>query len=572
MASLIRSTLAAACLAALVGGAAQAATAPAAAQAPAARTVDLGVNIEGIDDWARLSPFVDLMKSSRAWGLPDEPWKPGVRTDALGWPLQDAGVVVKVLHPDAGDPKAAARTLENGVYRLSFQGRAKVSPVASEGVTVRKLAYDAGKRQSTAEVVIGPKASQLMLSFTGTDGGVRDVRLVPSGTPAGQVINPLFRRAVEPFGTLRLMDFLKTNGNPVRTWAERTTPAAATQSSERGAAYEYAIQIANELGKDIWINVPALADDAYVRSLAELFHRTLAPGRVVYVEYSNELWNSQFAQTAANREAAVAEAAAGDTTLTKGRKCTPDQLKAAAGDCNPDWAGYFRVGKRTVRIAQIFSEVFGAGALNNRVRVVYATQFSHRNLAEQVLKNIATYRGKPASFLYGVAGAPYFYLDENLAKSPRLDAQAIHASMAQSLERDVLPFLAPGIAKRDTFTKGVPYRGEDWSQPSLKALADFYGIRSLAYEGGPDFRQADVSLPAKFAANADARMGAHMDRLLRQWFGCGNGLFVHFTLTSGYGRHGYWGLTNDPRDLDSPKYRAVAGAARRPATEFRTCS
>jgi hypothetical protein len=264
---------------------------------------------------------------------------------------------------------------------------------------------------------------------------------------------------------------------------------------------------------------------------------------------------------------------AGDTTLTKGRKCTQEQLKAGTGDCNPHWAGYYRVGKRTVRIAQIFSEVFGPGALNTRVRVVYATQFADRSMAEQVLKNIAAYRGKPASFLYGVAGAPYFYLDDKLARSTRAwIAQAIHASMNQSLEREVLPFLAPGITKGETFAKGVAYRGEDWSQPSLKALADYYGIRSLAYEGGPDLRQAEVSLPAKFSANADARMGANMDRLLRQWFGCGNGLFVHFTLSSGYGRHGYWGLTNDPRDLRTAKYLAVAGAARRPATEYRTCS
>jgi hypothetical protein len=219
MRSRVGTTLAAACLAAALG------SGPAAAAPDAAtRGVDIGVNLEEVKDWARLSPFVDLMKSSRAWGLPDEPWTPGVRTDALGWPLQDAGVVVKVIHEDAGDPKAASRAIDNGVYRLSFQGRATVSPVASDGVSVRKLAYNAATRQSTAEVVIGPKANQLMLSFKGTDGGVRDVRLVPSGTPAGQTINPVFREAVAPFGTLRLMDFLSTNANPLRLWSERTTP------------------------------------------------------------------------------------------------------------------------------------------------------------------------------------------------------------------------------------------------------------------------------------------------------------------------------------------------------------
>ena len=564
----MRAGFAAACaFAALMGGAAF-------AQAPAAgpRAVEIGVNLEGINDWARLSPFVDLMKSARPWGKPDEPWERGVRTDAQGWPLQDAGVAIKVMEPDPGDPRGEGRTLDAGVYQLFFQGRAKVRPIASDDVTVRKLAHDAKTRQSTAEVVVGPKARQLMLAFEGTDGGVRDVRLLPAGAPAGQLFNPMLREAAAPFGTLRLMDFLATNNNPVRRWSERTTPASATQAGDKGAAFEHAVQLANELGKDIWINVPALADDDYVRNLALLLKGTLAPQRAVYVEYSNELWNAQFSQTTANREAAIAEAVAGDTTLTRGRKCTAGELKAEKGDCNPYWAGYFRVGKRTVRIAQIFSEVFGPGAINTRVRVVYATQFADRSLAEQVLKNIATYRGKPSSFLYGVAAAPYFYLNDNLARQDRVSAEAIHASLSLSLEREVLPFFAPGVTKSGAFRKGEAYRGEDWSQPSLKALADFYGIRSMAYEGGPDFRQEDVNLPAKFAANADPRMAANMDRMLRQWFGCGNGLFMHFTLTSTYGRFGYWGLTNDARDLRNPKYVAVAGAARRPATDYRTCS
>jgi hypothetical protein len=230
------------------------------------------------------------------------------------------------------------------------------------------------------------------------------------------------------------------------------------------------------------------------------------------------------------------------------------------------------VGKRTVRIAQIFSEVFGPAALNKRVRVVYATQFADRSIAEQVLKNIATYRGKPSSLLYGVAAAPYFYLDEALARSPRLDAQSVHASLQASLERDVLPVLAPGVTRGSVFVKGVRYAGGDWTQPSLKALADYHGLQAMAYEGGPDLRQADASLPAKYAANADARMGALVDRLLRQWYGCGNGLFVFFNLSSAWGRHGYWGLTNDARELAGAKYQAVAAAARRSATEYGTCS
>jgi hypothetical protein len=536
-----------------------------------ARAVDLGVNLEGVNDWSRLSPFADLMKSSRVWGSPSDPWIHTVQTDAQGWPLQDAGVVVKVIQDDAGDPRAASRYVDKGVYRLSFKGRATVRPVSSSGVTVRNYSHDDGTNRSTAEVVVGDKATQLILSFVGTQGGVRDVQLLPANAAPGQTFSAEFRAAIAPFGTLRFMDFLRTNGSQVRHWSERTTPSAATQANEKGGAYEYAIQMANELGKDIWINVPSLADDAYVRALAELLKQSLAPERVVYVEYSNELWNFVFSQTKQNLEAAVAEAIAGDTTLTNGKRCTAELFKAESGECNPYWAGFYRVGKKSARIAQIFSEVFGPGALNTRVRVVYATQFANPAIAERVLRNVATYRGKPASLFYAVAAAPYFYLDEGLARSPRLDADAIHASLQKSLETEVLPFFAPGVMHKGAFRKGVAYRGGEGENPSLKALADYYGIKSFAYEGGPDLRQENVSLPAKFAANVDERMGAKMEQLLQQWYGCGNGLYVHFTLTSTYGRYGHWGLTNDARDLQTAKYRAVAAAARRPAADYRTC-
>ena len=42
----------------------------------------LGVNIEGLWDWARLQPFADVMKSSRPWGTVDAPWDEGAAVDA----------------------------------------------------------------------------------------------------------------------------------------------------------------------------------------------------------------------------------------------------------------------------------------------------------------------------------------------------------------------------------------------------------------------------------------------------------------------------------------------------------
>jgi hypothetical protein len=365
---------------------------------------------------------------------------------------------------------------------------------------------------------------------------------------------------VAPFGVLRFMDYLATNETRVRTWAERTTPASATQAGSKGGSYEHAIQMANELGKDIWINVPVFADDAYVRSLAELLKQSLASNRVVYVEYSNELWNGVFPQTADNRNAAVAEAIAGDTALTKGTACTQAMFDASSGDCNPWWAGYFRAGKRIARISTIFSEVFGASALNTRFRPVFATQFVNSAIAEQVLKNMATYRGKPSSLIYGVAGAPYFTITPDLATSTTATSDQLLTALQTSLEQDFLP----------SFRTGAAYTGGDYTRSSQKAITDYYGIKSLAYEGGPDLLQSANNALVKVQANRATKMGDLVKSQLSQWYGCGNDLFVYFNLTSGWDQHGYWGLTNNAGDLNSPKYAAARSVSQSARTDF-TC-
>lgn len=533
--------------------------------------VPLGVNIEGLSDSARLQPFVDMMKTARAWGSVTAPWDSVVATDSQGWPTTDAGIVVAAVTQDPGDDQTTYQYLTPGTYKLKFTGRASVSPYDSAGVSVTNYLYDQASNLSTADVVIGSNATQLFLTFTGTTGGVRDVSLRRPGYTESQTFTKEFAQALAPFGVVRLMEFLGTNGNPVNTWSERTTPASGNQTGPKGAAYEYAIALANELGKDIWINIPFGADDDFVRQLATLLTAKLAPGRVVYVEYSNELWNFGFSQTWLNIDAAVTEALSGDTTLTAGTQCTQALFDVSSGNCNKAWAGLFRVGKRVVRVAQIFSEVMGSAALNNRVRVVYATQFANPVIAEQVLKNIATYRAIPSSLIYGVATAPYFLLPDAIATSADATKEQILGGLQTALMTDIEPNFALGSYDQGVYVKGKAYSGADFTGATHKALADYYGIKSLSYEGGPDLGQHIENAATKIAANRDAQMGALLKSELSQWYGCGNDLYMHYSLTSGWGRWGYWGLSNSPTDLSGPKYTAVQDVANSPRSAFTTC-
>lgn len=536
-----------------------------------ANLAPLGVNIEGLADYARLQPFVDMMKTARVWGSAAAPWDGAVATDAQGWPTTDAGVVVSMVTQDAGDDQTTYKYLAPGTYKLRFTGTASVASLASPGTAVANYVYDQATNRSAADVVIGSNATQLILTFTGTSGGVRDVSLRRPGYTDTQTFTNEFAQALAPFGVVRLMDFLATNGNPVQTWGERTTPASGNQTGPKGAAYEYAIDMANELGKDIWINIPFGADDEFVRQLATLLNTNLAPGRVVYVEYSNELWNFFFSQAGQNTDAAVTEALAGDTTLTGGTQCTQALFDLSSGNCNKWWAGFFRVGKRVVRIAQIFSEVMGSAALNNRVRVVYATQFANPNIAEQVLKNIATYRAKPSSVIYGVATAPYFQLPDAIASATDATKDQILSGLQTALMTDIEPSFALGTYDHGVIVKGRPYSGGDYSGATHKALADYYGIKSLSYEGGPDLRQYSQNAAAKIAANRDAQMGAMLKSELSQWYGCGNDLYMHYSLVSGWAGSGYWGLSNNPNDLSGAKYSAAQEIANSSRSAFTTC-
>ena len=94
------------------------------------------------------------------------------------------------------------------------------------------------------------------------------------------------------------MDFTNTNGSQVVNWSDRTLPDYYTQGKFGGVAWDYVVQLANITQKDIWINIPHKADNAFLDSLANFLQNGLDPSIKIYLEYSNEVWNGAFSQNA----------------------------------------------------------------------------------------------------------------------------------------------------------------------------------------------------------------------------------------------------------------------------------
>jgi hypothetical protein len=264
--------------------------------------------------------------------------------------------------------------------------------------------------------------------------------------------------------------------------------------------------------------------------LAQVVKANLKSNLNVYVEYSNEVWNWQFTQATWNLDAAVASVNAGDP------------YKLNYDNCNNKWYwGYRRVALRLKQITDIFSTVWGASAINTRVRPVLSGQVVQPLLVQLGLDYINAIYGPPKKWFNSIAGAPYFNLGDlnnnaNMTKDQVLDA----------LQKSV-DSISPSI--------GV---GQNNFLAGHVALAGWYGLDVRAYEGGPDTFGPN-GIQAKADATLDPRMKAIVISYLTNWYSYGFGPLNWFVAgadayTSQYGT---WAVTNDMKNLNVPKVEGI---------------
>ncbi len=528
---------------------------------PVNASTRLGVNINGVCDWCNDFTFVDIMKSARGFAKSNVAWDPAgnpVTVDSNGWPTQDFGVYFTTF---ASDPLGRPLTQTNpsffGTYTLSFTGQAKLFSNGCNYFT--NQTYTANTNTTTAQLVVGSNCNSLDIEFnetqrtasSGVNTGLQNIQLLRPGYALGtsQVFTTQFLNALAPFSTLRFMDFLQTNGNTVTSWAGRTLPTSPIQHTGGGVAWEYVIQLANQSGKDIWINIPEGVDltdptsNNYITQLANLLKANLNPNIHVYVEYSNELWNTMFKQTSDNFNHAQQEVSSGaDKTLNY------DNIN------NPYYWGYRRIAHQTLKISQLFAAVYGPAAINTTIRPVYMNQYVQPYLAENGLHYLQVNFGNPNQYLYAVGSAPYYSLP--LAYT---DIDSMFVSLLAGANQVVSGFSGyPAYNGVYPLYTGVTYQ----------SLANYFGIKNVSYEGGPDVGRG-TSAVIDEQANDDVRMKNMLQNYLTDAVGCGNSLVMIFKLQ---------GNTRDPfalyRDFAVPtqKIAAIKAISTTPLANLTACS
>ena len=164
-----------------------------------------------------------------------------------------------------------------------------------------------------------------------------------------------FMTFINEFSTIRFMDLLSTNNNPVKDWNQTTRPDQDTQAKPSGISIELLAKIVQRTGRNAWINIPHQATDNYVTKLAQYLKANISSQRKIYVEYSNEVWNTFFAQG----------------------KYAVDQASALG------LANYHKFyAQRSLKIFNIFSSVFGSGS--SRLQFVVSFQAVNKWVADQI--------------------------------------------------------------------------------------------------------------------------------------------------------------------------------------------
>ncbi len=470
--------------------------------------------------------------------------------DANFWPTEDACLVVADL-----------RNIQ-GTYRCRFNGQAqKIGFVYGTLGTIGKPEYDLASNTTTFDMVLTQDVPAFSMYFQGTrydanTNGIKNLQMMRPLTvgstqsyPFGTLLTDQVKALVAPFTVIRFMDYLCTNSNPLQNWSDRSLPTDASQNpafrtlvpptvggnymaAPVGGCYEHAIDLCNETQKDMWLDVPLFASDDYVSRLANLVKSRLNANLNVYVEYSNEIWNTApaFAQGNQNHNLAIADQANGVTPALN-----PD------GDTNDWYWAWRRVARRSVEISDQFRTVFGDAAMPGngntapRIRPVLAWQ-QGGGATTGLMFIDRNYPHPPSYYLYGTGGSAYYNPDNN---SDALTVDNIWTSLSMDYSKRLLGDVALKMG------------------PVCKAesiMAHAFGLKRIAYEGGPSFDTTGHSDAVKNAAWGDSRMQQNIvDHVNLAWSAADGDLLVFYATTSDY----CWGFTKNAFQLNTPKYAAI---------------
>jgi len=479
---------------------------------------EIGIGITNLSYYDQSFAMADIVRQAQ---FKRTNWSEDIDVDAQGAPTNDF-----IL-------QYSAKIIGAGTYKLRFTGQANLSGATNK-------VYDAATNTTTADIALASNVSDnAWIEFTNTRrtpesvaaDGVTEVQLFRPGyaTDGSAVFTSEFIEAMQKFSVIRTMDFSQANLNPTETWAERTKINFLGNTGINGQSWELQILLANAASRDLWINVPVKANDAYIDKLAKLFkygsdgsepytsvqaspvYPPLHPGLKVYVEYGNEIWNTGPGFSGFGWCLDYANA----------NRLNTSHPIAYDGAVTDQWLALRRwVAYRSAAISLAFRAVFGDAAMMSRVRPILSTQVGNaNNYLRDGLLWADGYHGNARDLWYGGGGAAY-YESDTAPSNTSMGTMAAYFAGLPSVE------FANSTATDAIWTKG-------------------FGLKTIAYEGGPapgglSTGGVTGTDEMSYAYSNDIRMKDRMQLAHNTWVANGGDMLVYYI----YSGPAPWSFTN----------------------------
>ena len=500
----------------------------------------LGINTNEAMEVDSSLPFVDLFR----FALPFEsarPWltKGKINYDKNGWPsaLNGGQAGTRFLS------HIPAKALPEGVYTVRYDGEGSMRYGGSAKLIKRSPGKDLIRFEPLANKTI---TATLFIEKSNPKNHLRNIRVLMSGgiclnDPLRRVdnaqqcggrqfmafadhhkqiiFNPDYLNFMKDFKVVRFMNMSGITRNNLRHWKDRPSLTKATwggPEGQRGVPIEIMVELANQLNINPWFNIPHQAADDYIQGFASYVNQRLKPTLKVYLEYTNEAWNSVFVPQAEHmKQNGIRQKLDADRRI----------------------AGFKFYSKQSVNIFKQWEKVFGG---TNRLVRVMGGMTTDPSMSETILAYQKAYQ-----YVDALAIAPYFYIAQD--KLPNVNnVDSVFKQMTAPDNRYSI----------DNLLKTIRQQSE---------VAQAYGVDLVAYEGGQHLvdhkthKLTEGATPHLVAANRDPRMAREYYRFLSGWKSVGGNLFVAFSAPRPHTWHGSWGIKEyiNQSNTETPKYRAL---------------
>ncbi len=501
-------------------------------------------------------PFANIVKQGRSWvsgnpftGAFDDGRSLNLDPDFYPQSLASDQIAISILlninpvHPGLGGRRYVVRW--DGEGELGYVGAVDVLETSGARQVIRFQDVPAGSRFEV----------HVRIQRTTPGNHLRNLRIVPEGgicesnplarvagatdcaqqdyrsfedEPVRAMFNPEFLDGIKHYRALRFMWWQRIPDSPESEFSARARLSHAFWETSAGVPLEAMTALVNLMDMDGWFCLPQLATDDYARQFATMLRDGLEPGRRVYIEYSNEVWNAIYTATAYAR----------------------DQGRAMGFHLpeNDDTIGMLRFYSwRSQRIFDIFEEVFGG--TQRLVRVM--ANFVIIPFFTETILAFEDAAAKTDAF----AVAPYFGM----------------TIFDQATADEILRLGADGVFDWlvNDNNPSLPYgslQAVDRAVQNQVAVAASYGVPLISYEGGQHFLAAGAQAGNGAltnlldAVNRDPRMRDVYLGYFRNWRTAAGTQFFNYLHSDRWSSFvGYWGVLEyqgQPR-AEAPKFDGV---------------